>query len=57
MLGLLNQLDGFDTCGDIKIIMVTNRIETLDLTLIQPGCIDRKIEFPHQENPKKFTNT
>jgi len=53
MLELLNQLDGFDSRGDTKVIMATNRIETLDPALIRPGRIDRKIEFPLPDEKTK----
>jgi len=45
MLELINQLDGFDPRGNIKVLMATNRPDTLDPALVRPGRLDRKVEF------------
>lgn len=45
MLELINQLDGFDPRGNIKVLMATNRPDTLDPALCRPGRLDRKVEF------------
>ncbi|KAI0035360.1 26S proteasome regulatory complex ATPase RPT4 [Vararia minispora EC-137] len=46
LMELLNQMDGFDSLGQTKLIMATNRPDTLDPALLRPGRLDRKIEVP-----------
>ena len=40
-------MDGFESRGNIKVLMATNRPDTLDPALMRPGRIDRKIKIPN----------
>merc|ERR1719192_154300 len=50
---ILTQMDGFDRTENIKVIMATNRHDTLDPALMRPGRLDRKIEFPFPDRRQR----
>ena len=53
LIEMLTQMDGFDQSVNVKIIMATNRADTLDPALLRPGRLDRKIEFPQPDRRQK----
>ena len=53
LIELLNQMDGFEQNVNVKVIMSTNRADTLDPALLRPGRLDRKVEFPLPDRRQK----
>lgn len=46
--------DGWvDQTVNVKVIMATNRVDTLDPALLRPGRLDLKIEFPLPDRRQK----
>ncbi|CAK7339921.1 unnamed protein product [Dovyalis caffra] len=53
LMEILSQMDGFDQTVNVKVIMATNRADTLDPALLRPGRLDRKIEFALPDRRQK----
>ena len=53
LMEILTQMDGFDQTDNVKVIMATNRIDTIDPALLRPGRLDRKIQFPVPDKTQK----
>jgi ATP-dependent 26S proteasome regulatory subunit len=50
-------MDGFDVLGQVKIIMATNRPDTLDPALLRPGRLDRKVRLHSNVDDRWGSNT
>merc|ERR1712238_291131 len=54
LMELLNQMDGFEERGMVKMVMATNRPDILDPALLRPGRLDRKIEIPEPNETQRL---
>jgi 26S proteasome regulatory subunit T4 len=54
LMELLNQMDGFEEQGQVKMVMATNRPDILDPALLRPGRLDRKIEIPEPNESQRL---
>ncbi|KAE8702623.1 26S protease regulatory subunit 6B-like protein [Hibiscus syriacus] len=50
LMELLNQMDGFDQTVNVKVIIATNRADTLDPALLRPGGLDGRLVFQASKN-------
>ena len=46
VLEIVNQLDGFDNRGNVRVLTVANMPDTLDPALLRPGRLDKKLDYP-----------
>jgi len=54
LMELLNQMDGFEDQGQVKMVMATNRPDILDPALLRTGRLDRKIEIPEPNETQRL---
>lgn len=54
LMELLNQMDGFEEQGQVKMVMATNRPDILDPALLRAGRLDRKIEIPEPNETQRM---
>lgn len=54
LMELLNQMDGFEDQGQVKMVMATNRPDILDPALLRAGRLDRKIEIPEPNETQRL---
>eukprot|EP00485_Elphidium_margaritaceum_P020314 CAMPEP_0202728554 /NCGR_PEP_ID=MMETSP1385-20130828/185685_1 /ASSEMBLY_ACC=CAM_ASM_000861 /TAXON_ID=933848 /ORGANISM="Elphidium margaritaceum" /LENGTH=430 /DNA_ID=CAMNT_0049394805 /DNA_START=62 /DNA_END=1354 /DNA_ORIENTATION=- len=55
LMELMNQIDGFEDLGQVKVMMATNRPDILDPALLRPGRLDRKIKIPLPNSTARLT--
>ena len=57
MIELLTQMDGFEARGDVKVIMATNKIETLDPALLHPVASIARLSFRCRTSRRRGTSS
>ena len=54
LMELLNQLDGFEQLGQVKMVMATNRPDILDPAVTRPGRLDQLIHIPLPDRDSRY---